>query len=81
MRTAMNTRVYGKWQGQAAAAVTRLMARYCLPNQQPLGVGVIVFSGPGRSALAIAIPAAGFLVRLFMIQHDCGHGTLFRHRK
>jgi acyl-lipid omega-6 desaturase (Delta-12 desaturase) len=27
-----------------------------------------------------AIPAAGFLVRLFMIQHDCGHGSFFRHR-
>jgi fatty acid desaturase len=24
--------------------------------------------------------AAGFLVRLFMIQHDCGHGSFFRHR-
>lgn len=31
-------------------------------------------------SLIIALPAAGFLVRLFMIQHDCGHGTLFRHR-
>jgi omega-6 fatty acid desaturase (delta-12 desaturase) len=30
--------------------------------------------------LLIAVPAAGFLVRLFMIQHDCGHGTFFRHR-
>jgi acyl-lipid omega-6 desaturase (Delta-12 desaturase) len=29
----------------------------------------------------IAIPAAGFLVRLFMIQHDCGHGTFFSHRR
>jgi omega-6 fatty acid desaturase (delta-12 desaturase) len=29
----------------------------------------------------IAIPAAGFLVRLFMIQHDCGHGTFFSHRQ
>jgi omega-6 fatty acid desaturase (delta-12 desaturase) len=28
----------------------------------------------------IAIPAAGFLVRLFLIQHDCGHGTLFSRR-
>ena len=28
----------------------------------------------------IAVPAAGFLVRLFMIQHDCGHGAFFRHR-
>jgi omega-6 fatty acid desaturase (delta-12 desaturase) len=24
--------------------------------------------------------AAGLLVRLFMIQHDCGHGAFFRHR-
>jgi omega-6 fatty acid desaturase (delta-12 desaturase) len=31
-------------------------------------------------ALPLALPAAGFLVRLFMIQHDCGHGAFFRHR-
>ncbi len=31
--------------------------------------------------LALAIPAAGFLVRLFMIQHDCGHGSYFRSRR
>jgi omega-6 fatty acid desaturase (delta-12 desaturase) len=30
--------------------------------------------------LLMAVPAAAFLVRLFMIQHDCGHGTLFRNR-
>jgi len=30
--------------------------------------------------LAIAVPAGGFLVRLFMIQHDCGHGAFFRRR-
>ncbi len=30
--------------------------------------------------LLLTVPAAGFLVRLFMIQHDCGHGTLFRNR-
>jgi omega-6 fatty acid desaturase (delta-12 desaturase) len=30
--------------------------------------------------LLMAVPAAGFLVRLFLIQHDCGHGTLFRKR-
>ena len=32
------------------------------------------------ACLIIAIPAAGFLVRLFMIQHDCGHGSMFSHR-
>src|SRR5512132_3718260 len=27
--------------------------------------------------LLLVVPAAGFLVRLFMIQHDCGHGSFF----
>ena len=31
-------------------------------------------------SLAICIPAAGFLVRLFLIQHDCGHGAFFANR-
>ena len=31
-------------------------------------------------SLVIAVPTAGFLVRLFMIQHDCGHGAFFRRR-
>jgi acyl-lipid omega-6 desaturase (Delta-12 desaturase) len=30
--------------------------------------------------LILVIPAAAFLVRLFMIQHDCSHGSFFRHR-
>jgi acyl-lipid omega-6 desaturase (Delta-12 desaturase) len=30
--------------------------------------------------LILAVPAAGFLVRLFIIQHDCGHGSFFRLR-
>ena len=32
------------------------------------------------ASLLIAIPAAGFLARLFMIQHDCGHGAFFSRR-
>jgi omega-6 fatty acid desaturase (delta-12 desaturase) len=31
-------------------------------------------------AILLTIPAAGFLVRLFMIQHDCGHGAFFPNR-
>jgi omega-6 fatty acid desaturase (delta-12 desaturase) len=27
--------------------------------------------------LLLALPAAGFYVRLFMLQHDCGHGSFF----
>ncbi len=29
-------------------------------------------------AVAMSIPAAGLVVRLFIIQHDCGHGSYFR---
>lgn len=31
--------------------------------------------------LVLAVPAAGLLVRLFIIQHDCGHGSFFRSRR
>lgn len=30
--------------------------------------------------LILTVPAAGFLLRLFLIQHDCGHGSFFRRR-
>lgn len=31
--------------------------------------------------LLLAIPTAGFLVRLFIFQHDCGHGSFMPSRK
>jgi omega-6 fatty acid desaturase (delta-12 desaturase) len=31
-------------------------------------------------SLLLAVPAAGLLVRLFIIQHDCGHGSFFPSR-
>lgn len=45
-------------------------------------VAWLTFSlGYAWAPLLISIPAAGFLVRLFMIQHDCGHGTFFVYRR
>lgn len=32
-------------------------------------------------ALPLSVLAAGFLVRIFIIQHDCGHGSFFRSRR
>lgn len=31
--------------------------------------------------LLLAVPTAGFLVRLFILQHDCGHGAFFKSKK
>jgi len=31
--------------------------------------------------LLFALAATGFLMRLFMIQHDCGHGSFFKSRR
>ncbi|GAB3685020.1 fatty acid desaturase [Salinisphaera aquimarina] len=33
------------------------------------------------AGLLLAVPAAGFLVRLFVIQHDCGHGSFFSSKR
>lgn len=30
--------------------------------------------------LLLALPAAGLLVRLFILQHDCGHGSFFKSK-
>jgi omega-6 fatty acid desaturase (delta-12 desaturase) len=31
--------------------------------------------------LALAVPTAGLLVRVFIVQHDCGHGSFFKSRR
>jgi omega-6 fatty acid desaturase (delta-12 desaturase) len=75
---------------------SQVLARYREPNHARSIVEIAITLGPllGLWALAwivyyfgywwlsllIAVPSAGFLVRLFMIQHDCGHGAFFRRR-
>lgn len=75
---------------------TQVLNRYRQPNRArsvveltitalPLAVlwatAWVVYSyGYWWASLLIAIPASGFLVRLFMIQHDCSHGSFFSHR-
>jgi acyl-lipid omega-6 desaturase (Delta-12 desaturase) len=74
---------------------TEILARYRHPNDArgiveitvtiiplvALWAAVWATTGVGYwLSLLLAVPAAGFLVRLFMIQHDCGHGAFFRHR-
>jgi len=74
---------------------TKILARYRDPNLLRSLFEIVITVAPFAilwllmwmaldrgywPALLIAVPAAGFLVRLFMIQHDCGHGAFFRRR-
>ena len=45
-----------------------------------LGVMAAVSHGHYWLTLLLAVPASGLLVRLFIIQHDCGHGSFFKSR-
>jgi acyl-lipid omega-6 desaturase (Delta-12 desaturase) len=78
-----------------ARSLAQILARYRTPELRRSILELIVTAGPlvllwylmwatldlsHWLCLLLAVPAAGFLVRLFMIQHDCGHGAFFRRR-
>jgi omega-6 fatty acid desaturase (delta-12 desaturase) len=78
-----------------ARAWTQILARYRQPSTGRSLVEIAITIVPLAAlwvlawatldvgywlALPLAIAAAGFLVRLFAIQHDCSHGAFFRHR-
>src|SRR5882757_2088961 len=75
--------------------LSRALLRYCQPNMQRALFEVAITVLPLMLlwalmwlsldvgywlTLLLAVPAGGFLVRLFIIQHDCGHGAFFRNR-
>ena len=86
----------GAGRATDARAWTQILMRYREPNgaRSLLELGItfgplvllwalmwaFYYLGFWWLSLLLAVPAAGFLVRLFMIQHDCGHGAFFRHR-
>ena len=49
-----------------------------------LALSVLIYLTLDRSlllSLVLAVPAAGFLVRTFIIFHDCAHGSLFASKR
>lgn len=75
--------------------LSRTLLRYCQPSARravfETGVTVVPLAALWILmwlsldvgywlTLLLAVPAGGFLVRLFIIQHDCGHGAFFRQR-
>lgn len=72
---------------------SRIVARYRHPRPWRSVIEIAITAAPlallwtaGCLALArgqgwailVCVPAAAFVLRLFVIQHDCGHGSLFR---
>ncbi|MGI9368321.1 MAG: fatty acid desaturase [Ruegeria sp.] len=85
----------GKTEATIARDWVSTLAKYREPNQLrsafELGVSLIPFlllwvlawmslSVSYWLALAISMFNAAFLLRLFAIQHDCGHGAFFKNR-
>lgn len=73
----------------------KVLARYRTPNARRSGLELAITLGPlfaiwalawgalsigWLPALALSLFNAAFLVRAFMIQHDCGHGSFFANR-
>ncbi|HCQ65634.1 MAG TPA: fatty acid desaturase [Rhodobacteraceae bacterium] len=74
---------------------TRVLAKYREPNLLRSLFELVVTLAPFAAiwalawwmlsvstvlAVALALLNAGFLLRAFMIQHDCGHGAFFKNR-
>ena len=74
---------------------TQILARYRTPSLARSIIELVITAGPlvllwslmwasldvgYWLCLLLAVPSAGLIVRLFMIQHDCGHGAFFHRR-
>ncbi|KAB2968730.1 MAG: fatty acid desaturase [Thermoanaerobaculia bacterium] len=63
----------------------RLASAQLLSSALPFGLlWALMAMVSGRSyllTLLLAVPASFFFVRLFIIQHDCGHGSFFPSRR
>lgn len=81
--------------GNEARSWTAVLARYRQPSTARSTVEIIITALPFAGlwvlssvaavngywwGLLLTVPTAGFLVRLFILQHDCGHGALFARR-
>lgn len=45
-----------------------------------VGMYFVYFNGPLWVVLLMAIPTAMFMIRLFILHHDCGHGCFFKNK-
>lgn len=76
------------WRNAVAPYETPVLSRSVWQAINSIGSYILVWYLAYRSlqvsywiTLALAVVAAGFLVRAFIILHDCGHGAFFKSQK
>jgi omega-6 fatty acid desaturase (delta-12 desaturase) len=74
-------RVVAKYEAPRLARSLRQVANTMIPYFALLCVMYLTLDISYWITLALAIPAAGFLIRSFIIVHDCGHGSFFKSKK
>ncbi len=88
----MNTSAIKKYD----SSLLKILAPYRIPDTKRslwqlantilpyIGLWILMFVSLKVSywlTLALSIPTAGFMVRSFIIFHDCGHGSFFKSRR
>lgn len=69
----------GRRSDDTGKSIVQLLTTF-IPFLALLGVMAAIVEQALWASLLLAIPAAGLLVRLFIFQHDCGHGSFFKSR-
>ena len=73
--------VVAQYQGSDAWRASGQMATTLLPLAAVFWLMYLSLALPYVVTLLLALPAAGLLVRTFIIMHDCSHGSFFRSRR
>ena len=79
---------FSRWREVVARYQTPTIPRSVVQLVNTLGPLVLTFIAMYFAmkvsyllTLALAVVAAGFLIRTFIIMHDCGHGSFFKSRR
>jgi omega-6 fatty acid desaturase (delta-12 desaturase) len=75
------TEAVAKYQQPSLSRSLGQMANTLIPYMALLAAMYASLTLSYWLVLALAVPASGFLVRIFIICHDCGHGSFFTSKR
>lgn len=73
--------IIGRYQRSDPVRAATQVATTLLPLAALLYLMVLSLALPYWTTLLLALPAAGFLVRTFIIMHDCAHGSFLSSKR